>query len=346
MALRAAGVLLLASFAGGCGRVVPHGGEPRSPETASNTMQNRSPRRFDPIELLPGDLNLVLRLDVASIRRSLGPTQTEELLRRGMMETSIQPALESALKAAEILWLGTRIQDWQEGDRVLVAEFSKHERTPPPPEAWSPRPSGVAALRRYVANDAVLRSGIAELLDFAHARAFVSPVEAASVRRVLGRGPDPNRRDPEARGLVSLDLRPPRPSAELLRRHPAIGSLLDGIERVEAVLEVTSDELIVSARIRCQTERTAERVATFLSAFNNAAGARTRLAGMLGAWSAKAADRSVTVRWPISADVLADLTRDTNMTKPAPTMPGVRMPAPTIPAPMMPAPALNFRQAP
>ena len=304
------GSLLVGSLLVGCGRVVPHGGETSGGQTLNAARARVKPHPLDPVELMPGDLDVVLRLDLASIRDALGQRATEELLQRGIAEAGIDRDVARALGEAQIVWLGTRLADWRAGDRGLVVDLKDRSLARPSPDAWSPQPSGVAGVSRYVATSPAPRGGTAELLDFEHARAFVSPVEAASVRRVLARGPDPRRGDPEARGLLSIDARLERASGTWLRERPSIGTLLRGIERVEAVLEVHSRELAVAARLRCRTERSAERVARFLLAFHEAGAERAQLSALLGKLTVERRDRSVTVRWPIPAAVLFDLMQD------------------------------------
>ncbi len=299
--------LALGLLLGGCGRVVSKGGEPRTPSDASTVSASPKPARLEPLDLIPGDLDLVVRLDVASIRSTLGQAPTEALLRRAQDGAATDEATRSALLDGDRVWLATRLADFGEGDRVLIVESARTSPATHHAERWVQAASGADGVARYIANDAPRRNGVAEMYEFARARVFVSPVEAASVRRVVKRGPDPNRGDPEARGLVSLAVRLGRPSREFVSRHPSLGRLLAGIERLDAVVEVNERGLTLRARLRCATRPSASKLASFLSAFREASTERPRLAAALGTLSAEANDATVSVRWSLPTEVVSNL---------------------------------------
>jgi hypothetical protein len=300
-----------------CGRVVPAGGELRaadvaaaaSAEAAAPAPQKWKSGGIEGSELIPGDLDLVLRVDLAKIRASLGPEAAKELAGRGLDSAGADGPMRAALASADVVWLGLRTAELAEGDRVLVAEFAAAAPLSPESDVWTAR-EAVNGVSRWEAASPAPRTGTAEILAVGRSALFVSPVEAPSVARVLKRGPDAERGEPEARGLVSIDYRPRRVAASLRKRHPPFAAVVAGVERLQAVADVTGRELLVAARFRCKNERAAEKLARFLGAFAAAGKAKDTLTELLGNLKVERLDRTVTARWPVSADALAALWRD------------------------------------
>lgn len=163
-------------------------------------------RATSPAELLPDDLDFIVRVDAARVRqnpalaavvRDLAKTTSSELVDR----------IQAALREASALWVGTRwMSDGFHGDGVVAIEARAGgddlERVPS--QAWRRLPvalPNVEAFERSMAarNDAVLR---VEMRD--HGVALATAAEADAVLRVLRGGPDEGRLDPPARGLLSF----------------------------------------------------------------------------------------------------------------------------------------------
>ncbi|MBM4360992.1 MAG: hypothetical protein FJ096_23075, partial [Deltaproteobacteria bacterium] len=69
-----------------CGPVVPRGGV-SLPATATPSTRLPEPR-----ELVPSDLDLVIRLDLGALRASLGDRPTDELLRSALEASRLDEA--------------------------------------------------------------------------------------------------------------------------------------------------------------------------------------------------------------------------------------------------------------
>jgi hypothetical protein len=305
-----ADTLLLVLALSGCGRVVAAGGEPNVGDDPSKVATATSRALREPRDLIPADLDLVLRLDLRTIRESLGTAGTEAMLTKGFAEARLDESAREALRDAAVVWLGLRLSDLTMGDRVLVVERQGRPLPVPDLERWTRARSGVEGVERYVSRAPIARDGTAEILDLERARAFVSPVEAASVRRVLTRGPDPLRGDPEARGLLSFDAKPGRPSADRMARHPSFGGLVASLERVRGAVELHQGSLSLQGRLTCASPTAAERIARFLRAFREASDDRASLRDKLGALEAEANERTVVVRWQMPTDLVLALLSD------------------------------------
>ncbi|MEO5731069.1 MAG: hypothetical protein ABI134_30480, partial [Byssovorax sp.] len=78
-------------------------------------------RRFDPAEIFPADLDLVVRLDVARMRSSVGPAAASAMAARAAREAG-DDVLRAALACADVVWLAARLGDLDAGDHVVVVE--------------------------------------------------------------------------------------------------------------------------------------------------------------------------------------------------------------------------------
>ncbi len=298
--LLGAALLLLA-----CGRVVPKGGH-----ASDATAAPRMAPAFEPRELIPADLDLVVRLDLRALGAALGDALARELIRSALAASNLDAVARQAVESADVVGFAGRLEELAEGDHVLVLEGRQARHEPPSLDRWrlasSPRPD----VARYVARGRHLRRDTSELFDLAGGRVLASPVEAASVRRVLAHGPDPERGDPEARGLLSVVVRPRPPSEALVRRHPALGGLLREITFVDGVVEERARQLALTAHLRCRSSDGAARLGRFLVAFREASDASERLREPLRALEVGVAERLVTLRWTGTLDRLEGLLVD------------------------------------
>lgn len=300
----AARVLALAAlFVAGCGSdpardtKAPSGRPPGS----------RTVRQLDPPDILPADLDLVVRIDVARMNAAVGPAAASELSARASLRgEGRDEVLEEALRRAQIVWIGLRLADIDAGDRVLVAE-GKLGGLRPDPAAYRSITSDFEGVSIAERSDDAPRAGTARIVRLGdRAMAFVSPVEVDSVARVLRDGPDERRGEPAREGIVSLDLRPRRLPVTLERRFPSIGAIIAGIKRVRATVVPTADGVRLDAEISARSRPAAERVLRFLRALrDNVAAPEHR--DIMKELSIEHVGEAVRVRWTLPARALASL---------------------------------------
>jgi len=300
----------------GCGRTVPAGGERTKP---------RTPASVD--ELIPVDLDLVVRIDLAQARDSLGPDISQDLLKEAADRTRADPSMRAALAEAEIAWLATRVADAEAGDRVFAVRLARRRRVDgerekprlaPDAIAWK-RLDGDGGVRRFGARESRLDRGQTERIYLLgdEAAVFATPVEVPAVDRVILDGPDMARGRPEARGLFSLDYRASRLSPEMVRRFPALAKLWRGIRRISAVVDDVGDGLELEGRIRCDNPRAAEDLLRFLLALKEGS-ADTSYGSLMAELDLSRTASSVAVRWPWQRDILHELLRKRAQTKSPP----------------------------
>ncbi len=325
---RVAGWLLVATGLG-CGSVVPAGGVPKgeASATATHLVPGGS---LDATDLIPQDLDLVIRVDLAKVRDALGPEASKDLMGRAIEEAGTEGIVHQALAEADAVWLALRLADFESGDRVMVVR-AHDEPVEPDSLAWSRQSSEVEGVHIFDPLAAPARSGTGRIVRVGKREViFVSPVEVTSVDRVLRRGPDPERGQPEARGLMSLDYRGRRLSPGLENRFPSLASLVGGVERVNATIEVTGHRLELEGRIRCQTPKAALKVIRFLETIRTVGGRNERYRELLDALQLERAAATVQVRWRLPREAVILLLTPTDETGPPP---GPEPPPPGPPSP-------------
>ena len=154
------------------------------------------PSRVTPAELLPEDLDFVVRIDAARIRQNpmlAGVVRDLAKTNRSVMLDSVKIAFEDAAA----IWIGTRwMSDGFHGDGVLAIE-----RVP----GSEPRPA--VPQQEIVAWPRQARSRADPALEVVlQGRGVVlaTPAEADAVLRVMRSFPDRGRLEPPAHGLVSF----------------------------------------------------------------------------------------------------------------------------------------------
>ncbi|WP_437741184.1 hypothetical protein WMF39_36835 [Sorangium sp. So ce1504] len=308
--VRAAAVAAAALMALGlpaCGDAAPRLAGGGHPARAASPAGPRVVRRIEPADLLPADLDLVVRVDVARMRDGLGQAASDELARRALDEVPDE-ALESALQRADVVWLGLRLADLEEGDRVVVLEGRMAGLTPDPGR-WEPAPAaqdGVAVFDRRggVAGSRADTARIIALGD--RAVALVSAVEVSSVARLLRDGPDARRGDPAAEGLVSLDLRARRLPPYLARRFPSIGALVAGVARVRAVASLHDEGVRLDVELVGVDAAGAERARRFIEVFRDNV-EDVRYADLMKELSIEQVESTVRLRWLFPAPLVLAL---------------------------------------
>lgn len=325
-ASRAVGVRLFALIAlsaclspSACGSEVPAGGVSRMRPPGPRVV-----RRVEPGDLLPADLDLVVRVDLARMQAALGPALADDLAARalsaGGAEAGDEALVQSAIARADVVWIGLRLVDLEVGDRVLVAEgrqgaFSAFSE---PPSGFRPLPATDEGVIAFEREEPPLRSGTARILRVGErAVAFVSPVEVDSVARVLRDGPDERRGDPVAEGIVSLDLRPRRLSPSLERRFPSIAALLGGLDRVRASAVLADEGIRLSAEILARNEPSAARALRFLTALRDNVEGPVYVE-LMRSLTLEQVGETVRIRWTVPAKLVALLAGGGEAGAPAP----------------------------
>jgi hypothetical protein len=226
-------------------------------------------RRVDPAEIFPADLDLVVRLDVARMRSSIGPAAASAMAARAAREAG-DDVLRAALACADVVWLGARVTDLDAGDHVVVVE-GPSSCTPELDRAmWRPEPSRNKSVKVFDRVDPARRAGTARILVLGpQATAFVSPMEVDSLTRILAVGPDEKRGNPVAEGVVSLDVRAGRLPPQLEQKYPSIAAILAGLERVRGTAVVVDEGVQIDVQILSPTAKGAEKALRFLTALRD-----------------------------------------------------------------------------
>ena len=163
------------------------------------------PRSVTPPELLPEDLDFVVRIDAARVREN--PMLAG--VARDLAKTSGSQMLDSvkgAFEDATAIWIGTRwMSDGFHGDGVIAIE-----RTPGSDLQSMPPQRDITVIERpaRARGDAAL-----EIVLRGRGLVLATPAEVDAVFRVLRSVPDRSRLDPPAHGLVSFAgrMRPSTP---------------------------------------------------------------------------------------------------------------------------------------
>jgi len=207
----------------------------------------RAPKPSAAAELIPADLDVVVRLDLGRMKSALGALTPERLSQDVLARTAGASGDEpdalivESLLAAELVYLGYRPNERMLPlDRVLALQGRFEPLTRPrgfsgpvdlggdvrywelPPGAPKPARSGSARL--YAIGDRV--------------RAFVSEAEIDAVERALEGLPGPRPLSAPEEGSLSLALRP-RLLARLTRG--TLSELLGEAKSLQVVIELESD---------------------------------------------------------------------------------------------------------
>lgn len=261
----AAPAVALAIALAGCGEEVPRGGVSRTPQPLVD-------RRLEPTDLLPADLDLVVRVDLARLRSGLGPTAMHALAGRLPGDR----LLRDAMVRADAITVGLRADDLEAGDRVVVVEGALSPGAlEPDPAIFAPGPTWVEKVRVWdrAGGGPAPREQVARVMRLEdRALVFVTALEVDATSRVLRAGPDERRGQPFAEGIVSLDWRPRPLRTSLAKRFPSIAGVLRGLSRVRATASMGESSVEVRAEIEAADEAGAIKVARFLELLRDNAG--------------------------------------------------------------------------
>lgn len=228
-----------------------------------------------PEELLPADLDLVLRLDLERIRAAIGPERFAELVRAhatpAVVAAGRDPFVDAALVQARTVWLAVRPNrrlELVDGVLVLAGTFRDLDpREGGARPAWSGPADRGGDVRVHERSGPVARSAPARAwLRSSDLVVVATAAEIDSVERALeGRGGGP-RLEPPARGALSVAARV-RPFVDLVRRSaPLVGRALEDARELTGWADLDADGLDGEFELRCSGPAAAAALADLLTA--------------------------------------------------------------------------------
>jgi hypothetical protein len=178
------------------------------PAPAPSAPRVERARASTPAELLPDDLDFVVRIGAARIRqnpalagvvRNLAPAQPSDLL----------ASMKAAFGEAEAVWAGTRwMSDGFHGDGVVAIDVppggDDFARATPESRSWRPLAIAVRDVEAFERAASARGEPVLQVVMKDGGIVLATAAEADAVLRVLRSGPDESRLDPPARGLVSF----------------------------------------------------------------------------------------------------------------------------------------------
>ena len=224
-----------------------------------------APRLTSAAELIPPDLDLVVRLDLARVKAALGATALSALagqvLARGKADAGADDLVVSSLLEAEQVYLGFRPGPSLAAlDRVLALQgsFTQLMR---PPAGFSGATDLGGDVRYWDNQSPPARAGVARIYAVSQRlRAFVSEAEIDAVERALSGSSGERRLQPPEEGTLSLAARPAL-LAQLAGRG-SLRELLDGAKTLSAVADLESDGLLLKAELLLGSPEQAQRLAS------------------------------------------------------------------------------------
>jgi hypothetical protein len=277
-----------------------------------------APSVVRPLEAMPGDLDLVVRLDLHRIRDTLGSAAMTAITEQAVhglkgADQATDALLLSALGQTDTLWLGVRpMAGFETGDSVFVmtghfSHFDPHAAasTPhfdPPIELGgnfrrfdrAPPKTRSAPARFYTRGDDLVVS--------------LSEAEIDSVERSLEERRGALPLEPAEKGVLSAVARPRVLPPEFFALSPALGKLAQTAERCELNADLTSAGVDATLSLKFEDPSSAERVGAALTDLREALKGETgRLAKLAGRLAVSNAAEYVTLRLSLGQGELSEL---------------------------------------
>ncbi len=248
----------LAASVGACG-----GAERVGPPPAA-------PRVTTPVQAIPADLDVVVRIDLAPIRSSLPAVAQTDLAAVALAgdASAASDVVRRALDRAEQAWIGFRPgQDPVDTDNVLVlrGNFSSIPSAELG-DAFEPARDLGGGWSAYDARSVRARSAPARL--YTHLDdlwVIASEAELDAVERVIESGARERRLEPPERGIISVAARMPGVAASIRSSSPKAARFLSNADVGTLSADLGADGLEVFAELGFVDEATAERSARALS---------------------------------------------------------------------------------
>lgn len=244
--------LVLVSF--GC---LPGLGKPPAPPPRTQATALR-----EPSTLLPRDLDVVVRVDVAKIRATLGDAAAGRLAEQGLPGGERALATMMATKATAV-WVGLR---GSAGDSVLVAKGEVNDLDPDawaggaaktpsvtsattaagptPPSTYARLPATEPGITWFERRERAKRADPARLVLLATGvLAAISPGEIDAVDRIVRVGGDPERLRPREDAVLSFAIRGRVLRTDLAPRFPEIADILTTSTGAEGSVDLVGGEV-------------------------------------------------------------------------------------------------------
>lgn len=218
-------------------------------------------------ELVPSDLDVVVRLDLAQVKAALGPEALAGLSRQVLAAGGDRQADElvvAALLAADLVYLGYRPSPaWMPLDRVLALQghFEPLRRAP---NGFSGATDLGADVRYWDSRTPPPRDGVARIYALGdRGLAFVSEAEIDAVERRLDGLGAARRLEPPEEGTLSMAARP-----GLLARASGAGgagmltSMLSDATALQLVVQLDSDSVTLKAALTLDSAENAQTLAS------------------------------------------------------------------------------------
>lgn len=277
-----------------------------------------APSVVRPLDAMPGDLDLVVRLDLQRIRDTLGAPAmaaiSEQAVRslRGA-DQATDALLLSALGETDTLWLGVRpVSGLEAGDTVFVmtghfTDIDPHRVASTPPFQKAIDLGG--AFRRYDRVSPQVRSAPARIYTRGDDLVVsLSEAEIDSVERSLEqrRGAPPL--EPAEKGALSAVVRPRLLPAAFLAASPSLQRLAARATRCELSADLTSAGVDATLALKFEDASTAEHIGSALGELRDELkGAPGKLAQLAARLAVTNAAEFVTLRLAIGRDELSEI---------------------------------------
>ncbi len=216
------------------------------------------------IDLIPPDLDVVVRLDLARVKAALGATVlatlAHQVLTQGSGGQEPDDLVVASLMAAEQVYLAYRPSPlWTPLDRVLALQ-GHFEQLVQPPQGFSGATDLGGDLRYWDNKSTPPRAGVSRVYALGQrVRGFVSEAEIDAVERALAGFASPRRLEPPEEGTLSLAARP-----RLLGRLAGSGTLrelLEDAKALHAVADLESDGVRLKLELLMAGAEQAEQLA-------------------------------------------------------------------------------------
>lgn len=277
-----------------------------------------APIAVRPLDAMPADLDLVLRLDLHKMRETLGATAMTAINERAVSglrgaDSATDKLLLDALANTDTLWLGVRPTSTLDGaDNVFVLSGRYPGFDPHRAESTPRFSAGLdlgADLRRYDREKSPPRSAPARFyVRGEDLIVSLSEAEIDSVERSFEEQRGLPALEPAEKGVLSAVARPRVLPTSWFLAAPALRRLAEHAERLELTADLSGAGVAASLALRFEDDAMAERVSAALEELRSALdGAPGRLAKFASKLRVSHAGRYVTLDLAIGRDELSEL---------------------------------------